>query len=117
MIPFGTYDSYCRGFENGNNIVGIGKTAYLINKEGSIIKPLVIGNDKIYCSTDYYGDYLVVNEGTGVGMKYIYDSEGNLFWKGNAVGYRVDHISGTIAMGAGTTNTKVIKETEVPYKW
>lgn len=47
VIPFGTYDSYCRGFENGNNIVGIGKTAYLINKEGSIIKPLVIGNDKI----------------------------------------------------------------------
>ena len=117
VIPFGTYDSSCRGFENGNNIVCIGKTAYLINKEGSIIKPLVTTDAKMYCSTDYYGDYLVVNEGTGVGMKYIYDSEGNLFWKGNAVGYTVNQISGTIAMGAGTTNTKVIKETEVPYKW
>lgn len=117
VIPFGAFDSYCRGFNNGNNIVCKDNTAYLINKEGNIIKTLVTGHTKMYCSTDYYGNYLVVQESIDSGMRYIFKSDGELFWKGNAVGYNVSLISGNIAMGDDTPDNNIIKETEIPYNW
>lgn len=71
----------------------------------------------MYCSTDYYGNYLVVQEGIDSGMRYIFKSDGELFWKGNAVGYNVSLISGNIAMGDDTPDNNIIKETEIPYNW
>lgn len=79
VVPFGAYDNMGRGFKNGNNIAHIGKTAYLINKEGSIIKTLVNSNEDVWCGNYYFGDYLVIGEGTD--MKYIFDCNGNIFGK------------------------------------
>lgn len=116
VIPFGTYDAICRGFKNGNNIARIGNTAYLINKEGTIIKSLVTSDKNVWLASYYYGDYLVVGEGED--MKYIFDGNGNLFWKGRAGAYSINAEKGTIVMGdTSAENTTPIKETEVPYNW
>ena len=116
VVPFGAYDNMGRGFKNGNNVAHIGKTAYLINKEGSIIKTLVNGKEDVWCGNFYYGDYLVIGEGTD--MKYIFDCEGNLFWKGHAAAYSINAEKGTITMGEQRADKIVpIKETEVPYNW
>ena len=51
-------------------------------------------------------------------MKYIFDCEGNLFWKGHAAAYSINAEKGTITMGEERADKIVpIKETEVPYNW
>lgn len=116
VVPFGKYDGMGRGFNNGNNVAYKGKTAYLINKDGAIIKTLFNGGDRVWCSNNYHGDYLVLCEGPE--KKYIFDNDGNIFWKGNSTGFSVNAKKGTIVMMKKILGEMVpIKETEVPYNW
>ena len=117
VVPLGKYDDMGFGFKNGNNVACKGKTAYLINKEGNIIKELFTSKKDVVCNNYYYGDYLIIGEGEDT--KCIYDCNGELIWKVTADRYSINAEKGTILLANGLNGKKVeyLTDTEIPYNW
>lgn len=70
----------------------------------------------LWCDNDYFGDYLVV--GDTKETLYIFDCDGNMFWKGHANTFTRDPKKGTISLSIKVNDDFIpIKETEVPYNW
>lgn len=117
VVPLGKYDDMGFGFKNGNNVACKGKTAYLINKEGNIIKELFTSKKDVVCNNYYYGDYLIIGEGEDT--KCIYDCNGELIWKVTADTYSINAEKGTILLANGLNGKKVeyLTDTEIPYNW